>query len=287
MAQSPTHRFGQIIGDVLEVALRSPLGDVAGAHGLFLDWKRPRAARGGQSKVRWKDVKGNFHDLDYVLEQGGNEAQVGHPRAFIEIAYRRYTKHSKNKAQEIQGAITPLCEAYSQYRPFIGVVLGGVFTDPSLTQLRSHGFGVLYLPFDSIVAAFKVVGIDAYFDEDSADADVQEKVDLWDNLPQASRVRVGEKLRSIHKNEFAQFLTELEKCLKRTVASVLVMGLHGDGQELASVTKAITFIEAFDEKTARGKFVRYEVMIRYTNSDEVRGTFNTKAEAVKFLKSMA
>ena len=45
---------------------------------------------------------GNVHDLDYVFEQGGTEATIGQPKAFIEIAWRRYTKHSRNKAQEIQ-----------------------------------------------------------------------------------------------------------------------------------------------------------------------------------------
>lgn len=55
MANSPTHRFGQIIGDVLEAALKDPLAHVAQKHGLYLDCKCPRAARGGQSKVGWKD----------------------------------------------------------------------------------------------------------------------------------------------------------------------------------------------------------------------------------------
>ena len=105
MAQSPSHRFGQIIGEVLEAAIHDPLEEVCRKHGLYLDSKHSRLARNGLNKVVWKDSKGNTHDLDYVIERDGTEETIGAPKAFIEIAWRRYTKHSRNKAQEIQGAI--------------------------------------------------------------------------------------------------------------------------------------------------------------------------------------
>jgi hypothetical protein len=165
MAQSPSHRFGQIIGDMLENAIRPILEAVAAELQLYLDGKGERKARGAKRKVAWVDGKDNAHDLDYVFESGGTDEQIGSPRAFIEIAWRRYTKHSRNKAQEIQGAILPLAKRYSEFHPFLGVVLAGVFTDGSLNQLRSHGFAVLYFPYESIIAAFAASGIDAAFDE--------------------------------------------------------------------------------------------------------------------------
>ncbi len=108
MAESLAHRWGQIIGDVFEMLVRTILADVAKQHGLYLDFKRPRKARGGQGKVTWQDGYGNKHDLDYVLERGGTEDTLGEPVAFIESAWRRYTKHSKNKAQEIEAAVMPV-----------------------------------------------------------------------------------------------------------------------------------------------------------------------------------
>src|SRR5437763_3929690 len=170
MAESPAHRFGQIIGDTLERAIRPLFEAIARDLGLYLDGKGERKARGTKRKVAWVDGQGNTHDLDYVFEFGGTDAQIGEPRAFIEVAWRRYTKHSRNKAQEIQGAILPLAARYSNSHPFLGVVLGGVFTDGSLNQLRSHGFTVLYFPYESIIAAFGSVGIDAAFDEDTPDS---------------------------------------------------------------------------------------------------------------------
>lgn len=286
MAQAPGHRFGQIIGDMLELAVRPPLVEVAKRHGLYLDWKHERPARSGRKLVKWQDSKGNNHDLDYVLEAGGSETKQGRPKAFIEIAYRRYTKHSRNKAQEIQGAITPLAETYSDDHPFLGVVLAGVFTDGSLAQLRSHSFGVLYFPFDSIVEAFKVVGIDAFFDEDTPDDEIQAKVDAYDSLSAGDREKIGAQLRKRHKKELDEFIRELEMCLTRSIERVFILTLHGKKCEADNLDDAIRFIEGYDEACEVDGFVRYEVNVRYNNGDEIRGTFETKADAVKFLRSM-
>lgn len=286
MAASPTHRFGQIIGDVLEAALHAPLAKVAKRHGLFLDSKHARAARQGKTKVVWNDGKGNQHELDYVLEAGGTDTQWGRPKAFVEIAYRRYTKHSRNKAQEIQGAIAPLVETFAHDRPFVGVVLAGVFTEPALAQLRSHGYGVLYLPWESLVAAFRVAGIDARFDDSTPDADVQRKVDAWTALSPHERGKVGTSLRQLHRTDFAAFMGELEKSLLRTVTAVFVLALYGQPRTLASLESAVAYLETLAERDGTGPIVRYEVNVRYSNQDEIRGAFSSRAECLQFLRSL-
>src|SRR2546423_10453545 len=106
MAEAAGHKFGQFIGEYCESAIEPLLQEFADKYGLFLDKKGPRPARSGK-KLRWVDSYGNGHDLDYVLERGGTPEKVGTPIAFIESAWRRYTKHSKNKAQESQGAVLP------------------------------------------------------------------------------------------------------------------------------------------------------------------------------------
>jgi hypothetical protein len=107
MAEAAGHRFGQLIGEYCEKAVEPLLKEFADRHGLFLDKAGDRPARSGK-KVKWIDSYGNSHNLDYVLERGGTPEKVGTPVAFIESAWRRYTKHSRNKAQEIQGAILPI-----------------------------------------------------------------------------------------------------------------------------------------------------------------------------------
>ena len=85
MALSPSHKFGQMIGDVLELTIEPILRDFAKRYGLFLDKKGPRPARDGL-KVTWKDLNGNKHDLDFVLERDGTPTKRGRPVAFIETA---------------------------------------------------------------------------------------------------------------------------------------------------------------------------------------------------------
>src|SRR5438874_12406225 len=80
MAESPAHRFGQIIGDTLERAIRPLFEAIARDLGLYLDGKGERKARGTRRKVAWVDGKGNTHDLDYVFEAGGDADTVGTPK---------------------------------------------------------------------------------------------------------------------------------------------------------------------------------------------------------------
>jgi len=283
MAQSPAHKFGQIIGDMLEEAVRLPLAKVAKKHGLYLDRKHPRPARGDKRKVTWADGKDNNHDLDYVLEEGGSESTKGRPRAFIEIAYRRYAKHSRNKAQEVQGAIIPLAEKYADDHPFLGAVLAGVFTSNSIEQLGSHGFEVLYFSFDDIVEAFAASGVDAFFDEDSTDADVQAKIAAYEALSERERKAIPTALRKCRKAEVASFMLELEKTLSRKIEQIFILALHGINYEVASVADAIQVIREYEEEISITGFVRYEVSVRYSNGDEILGKFDHKREAVRFL----
>lgn len=283
MAQSPSHRFGQIIGEVLEATIRGPLEDVCHRRGLYLDSKHPRPARNMLNKVAWKDCKDSIHDLDYVIEQDGTEETIGSPKAFIEIAWRRYTKHSRNKAQEIQGAIIPLAETYHAAHPFLGVVLAGVFTDGSLTQLRSHGFQILYFPYDSVVAAFAEVGINAAFGEETADRELAKKVTQYAALSDRKKQRIAESLRSRHTKELSDFVAALEVSLSRAIVAVYVLPLYGQLQELPTPGDAIAFLEHHTPAHVAGQFIRFEIGIRFSNGDEIRGQFQSKVSAIEFL----
>ena len=174
MATSQSHTLGEFIGAFFEDLMKKPVREFAHKHGLYFDTVGERKARGGK-KLTWTDVHGSKHDLDFVLERGGTEDVIGEPVAFIELAWRRYTKHSKNKAQEIAGAVNPICEKYRLSKPFKGAILSGQFTENSLTQLKSDDFHVLYIPFEKLVQAFSIHGLDIDFDEDSKEADLKKK----------------------------------------------------------------------------------------------------------------
>lgn len=281
MAQSPSHKFGQIIGDLLEEAIKPRLQECASKYGLYLDTKGPRPARSGK-KLSWQDSYGNIHDLDFVLERGGTAHKIGSPVAFIEIAWRRYTKHSRNKAQEIQAAVLPLRDTHYRSAPFLGAILAGVFTEGAITQLSSQGFNVLYFPYDSIVEAFKTVGLNALFDEQTPDEEFHRKVEQWERLGDADKIRVSRVILELNEANLEDFMEKLETSITRQISRIIVLPLYGEPHSLQSVDEAITFINRYSPNAAHD-FVRFEIIIEYNNGDRIEGKFSTKDVAIEFL----
>lgn len=282
MAVSLAHTFGQLIGNVLEDAIAPTLRKFAGTHGLYLDMKGPRAARVGK-KVTWTDMYGNAHDLDFVLERGGTDDTIGAPVAFIETAWRRYTKHSRNKAQEIQGAIHVLSLTHKYSCPFTGVILAGVFTAGALTQLKSLGFHVLYFPYDSLVQAFKSVGVDADFDEDTPEKAFRAKIRSWNALSKQAQQGVAANLVKTHKQDVDAFIDALDKTVSRRIDKIIVIPLHGKEAECSSADEAIAFLSTYQSSGVQGKVYKYEIHIRYNNGDHITAEFTSKDTAVEFL----
>lgn len=282
MAESLSHKFGQIIGDLLELAIEPHLEKFARKHKLFLDKKGERKARTGK-KLSWTDGKDNKHDLDFVLERGGTENKTGIPVAFIEVAWRRYTKHSRNKAQEIQGAIIPLAEKYRNSSPFVGVVLAGEFTDGSLNQLKSHGFGVLYFPYTTVVKAFGKIGIDAASDEGTSEKNFKKKIESWNKLQ--DKTDVAKELLKLNKKNVDEFLCSLSNSVSRFIARVVILPLYGQESTASTVIGAIDFLKKYSEDKSKLPLVRYEITIKYNTGDRIDASFKDKSDTIKFLES--
>jgi hypothetical protein len=283
MATSPSHRFGQIIGEVLETAITPLLQNFALEHELYLDKKGPRPCRRGR-KCTWVDLNNNSHDLDFVLERGGTADKKGMPAAFIEVAWRRYTKHSRNKAQEIQGAVMPLIETYRNAAPFQGAILAGVFTKGALTQLQSLGFTILYFPYELVVEVFRRFGIDASSDEGTADVIFQEKVDSYEALSVNDRQRLAQELLKSRAEDVDQFIASLSSAVSRQIERIIILPLHGETCELNNIDEAVTFIERYNERGQVDRFVRYEIRVLYNNGNKIDGAFIDKQSAIQFLR---
>jgi hypothetical protein len=245
-----------------------------------------RSAGGSGKKISWTDLYGNTHDLDFVFERGGSPSAIGNPVAFIETAWRRYTKHSRNKAQEIQGAILPLATTHHRHAPFICVVLAGAFTAGALSQLRSLGFRVLHFTYDAIVAAFQPVGIDARFEEDTPDAVCAGKIKQWQALSQAKRERVAKQLLVSAQKQVDAFLRSLTDAILRQISRISVLPLHGVALERQTVENAIQSIENYKEHSTAGlPIAKYEIQVHYSNGDQGQGVFKSKTDAIDFLRS--
>jgi hypothetical protein len=286
MAHSPAHKWGQIVGqEFLEVALAPILRETAKKHGLFLDVKGKRPARSGL-KISWADDFGNAHDLDFVLERGGTADKIGDPVAFIETAWRRYTKHSRNKAQEVQGAVLPLVTRHHRHAPFFGVMLAGEWTEGAVKQLASLGFKVLHFTYEDIVSAFAKFGIDAGYGEETSNAECATKIKAWSKLSAKERVQLGRHLLKSKTRDVAYFVGELEKAITRQIEAIRILPLHGSAVDRETVKAAIEFVEAYNELSeGRRPLAKYEVQVRFNNSDQVNASFSDKEQAVSFLKS--
>lgn len=298
MAQSLAHRWGQIIGDIFELFVRNILSEIAGTNSLYLDYKRPRKARASQSggdlsKVTWRDSFGNKHDLDYVLERGGTDEALGIPVAFVESAWRRYTKHSKNKVQEIEAAVMPVALTFSRFQPFCGAVLAGEFTSNALSQLLSKGFAVLHIPYDSILAAFAEIGIDASSEdgpEGTKEAEFRRKIRAWESHSLSGAAeKLITKWHSLHAAEITQFKQNLQNSISRRVARVTVTVLRGHTVDMPDVESAISYLigeeHSFSLREDGQQRESFEIQVRFNNEARVEATFPTRQEAIAFLRT--
>jgi len=284
MAESPAHKFGQIIGELLEAIVRPQLEVFCRSQQLYLDHqKKNRPIRNGK-KVTWADLYGNAHDLDFVIERGGTDAVIGRPVAFIEVAWRRYTKHSRNKAQEIQGAILPLAEKYKWSNPFLGVVLAGVFTSGSLEQLHSLGFNVLHFPYETLVHAFQLEGVDILFDEGTSDNVFRQTAAQIEGLSTDAIGSIQSRLIEANHTAIDEFFAALNRRLSRYVTRVVITPLYGRVNEFAAIEDALCFLGQHFIYEGSLEFRKYEIYVEFSNGDRVQASFEDKIKVTEFLE---
>lgn len=283
MAESPSHRFGQIIGNLLEEIIDPFLQDFADKNGYYLDKAGKRGKARPGKKVTWVDKYGNNHDLDFVIEADASADQRGRPLAFIEAAWRRYTKHSRNKAQEIQGAVLPIAENYLWDAPFLGAVIAGIFTKGSIQQMESVGFTVLYFTYDSIVSSFHEIGIDVAFDESTPDEDFKHCLYQIEQLNPPKWEQLKDRLVSLNQSEIDVFMGKLAAVLERRIKKIIIVPLFGRSQEFCSVSDAKVFLSSDFALRQENGLKKIEIIVGYNNGDRVEGSFKTVEKAKEFL----
>ncbi len=284
MAESPSHKFGQILGNLLEEIMQPLFAKFCKRHALYLDFQgKERTARKGK-KITWTDKYGNLHDLDYVIEKGGTDNERGHPIAFIEVAWRRYTKHSRNKAQEIQGAVLPIADKYAWNNPFLGAVLAGTFTMNSIEQMESVGFHVLYFPYSTIVKSFAAIGAHVEFDEKTPDSEFKQCVEVLKALDKKKLNKVKTKLIALNKTHIDNFLEALKYKIEKLIERIIIIPLYGEETTFLTIQDAISFISEYNTDEGDGHFRKYEIIIDYSNSDKITGSFVSKRKAIDFLE---
>jgi hypothetical protein len=282
MAISYSHKFGQIIGALLELAIQPHLEKFAKKNKLFLDKKGQRKARTGK-KVTWADGKGNKHDLDFVLERGGTENKIGSPVAFVESAWRRGTRHSKNKVQEIQAAINPIALNYKTTICFKAAILGGDFTDSSMKQLESDGYSILYFPTELFVKAFKKFGLDILSDDATTEEEFKKRIHAWESFQK--KEELFNELLNLNKNAVKDFFISFSNSVSRFIERIIIIPLHGNEAISKSITDAIDFLKEYSENKSKLPLAKYEIIIRYSAGDKIEASFKNKKDTIAFLEN--
>lgn len=284
---APGHKLGQMIGNFFEDFFAEDLVKLSQKHGFYCDCKTIRTEKKETpKKVTWTDKDGNNHDLDYVFEKRTSPQKRGVPVAFIELAWRRYTKHSRNKTGEIEGALLPLRDTFLSCG-FLGAIIAGEYTEGGKNQLISHEITVLHVPFNSLAESFGAYGVDLTYDEKAPNQVKIQAMRRWKSLRKTDIVSIKEKLRASIAGDYQLFLNNLEKALLRRVDIIRVFPLYSRELVFRSVEDAISALSDFEDCGAEGcKFLKFEVQIRFSTGDEGKFTFGDKADAVHFLRML-
>ena len=284
----PGHKLGQILGNLLEDIFFKDLKDFSEKLGYYCDTRGPRpGVRDNKTKVIWTDNKENQHSMDCVIEKGGSINKQGVPVAFIELAWRRYTKHSRNKSGEMQGSLIALGSSYSSCS-FLGAIIAGEYTEGALNQLTSNGITVLKIPFQVIKNAFLEKGVNLDYEENAPESSIRYVLNSIENLERKDLEDVKFRILNSVSSEYDRFKDKLKSSLERRVTYVLVIPLFGNKLEFVSVRDAMSSLSGTDEnKLTKYTFQKIEIQIRFSDESEIRGTFKNKESALSFLKTYA
>ena len=75
----------------------------------------------------------------------------------------------------------------------------------------------------------------------------------------------------------------MSKTVGRKITSVKMIPLHGNPDELKSISEAVEFVNNYNVKLSVNGFLGFEIEIRYSNKDNIKATFKDKNLALRFL----
>lgn len=73
--------------------------------------------------------------------------------------------------------------------------------------------------------------------------------------------------------------------LARRIVSITILVLHGQPHQIATIAAAIDYLQSYEEsRPSSASAVKYEIEVRYNNGDVIRGIFQAKEDAIRFLR---
>ncbi|MEX0663046.1 MAG: hypothetical protein WEA58_12945 [Balneolaceae bacterium] len=244
---SSGHKLGQLVGDWWEEYVVLPLlMEIANDLDLYLDHRfRKRKCRSG-TKIIWKDDSGNQVDYDFVLELEGSDDKTGVPVGFLEVFWRRGSRHSKDKVRDDTGKLRPMRSTYPTAR-YLGIAACGSLTVPAREYVRYNDIDLFYVSKNKIIQAFKENGLTMEYPDRLGEEKKSKLAQDFDNkFDSDMKKQVSNSLLKIlgkpnvasYKNNIISRLTSMPLEIRFQEAS------KSEHKSFDSITKATEFLKA-------------------------------------------
>jgi hypothetical protein len=136
-----------------------------------------------------------------------------------------------------------------------------------------------------IVKAFRIMGIDVYFEENTAEEYFEKQIALWGKLTDARKDKIYKKIMEQNSSEIEQFMASLQSKLDRKITGVHIWMMFGKQYIFATVGKATEFIASINTNDISPEFNRYEAEIQYSNGDIIKAAYHSQSDILVFLSS--
>lgn len=280
MAKSPAHKIGQLIGHMLEDIFEPLLREVALKTDTYLDKTNiERASRSGKTLTHI-DTHGNNHGLDFVFERFGSDDKEGLPIGFIECAWRRYTKHSKNKVQEIHSAIESLASKYKAHDPFKGAILSGHYSEASIQQLKSQGYTVIHIPYETVIEAYEDAGYDISYNSKTNLEDLLYKGISIDGLSYTDINKIRNFIFKECSQSISEFINTLTTNLTKKISSIKVTPVVEQKYSFKNTEDTLKWLACCN--SINHKLINLiDLEINYCNGGSIKYAHIKTSEAIK------
>jgi len=243
--QNPGSAVGEAIGAAMEKVVNlflSRLIEPLGYHFISQNFERNRP--GKNKKLLMYDKFGTAYNIDAVI---ANESMQ--PLILIESKYIRYKKHNRDKGSWICTAHSSLMHRYQSIRSSIAV-LGGNWSQASLTMIKSYDINIFLIPFQNIALVLSTYGIVFDWDEKDRNA-ANEALNKYLLLTDQEKESLGmEIIQPVCQDLQRLVLSILSDQAERGIKKITIELRSNLGEtknfEFISIDEAIAFLSELD-----------------------------------------
>ncbi len=161
---------------------------------------------------------GNVYQIDAVVFDADDA-----PVIIIDPKYIRYTKHNRDKGSWLCTAHYNLRKTHRTIRKSIAV-LGGRWSAPSKSLIRSFGIETLEVPFDRIADELRIYGVEFDWPESGGESVARNSLDIFSDLDEDAKDTIGSRM-----------MSDISQKLKEEVAQVLDTDVSSIATRVSSV----------------------------------------------------